>query len=164
MPNQLSQYYPSFPNSLDSQTVQLFKQLWDRVNFLIERLDTLQQVAAPVGQLQGEVGRLKVALQAASDTLTQGRTFVAFDQSQPVSDAIAVSLAGLTNGLTFSGTTSTVTFTVTNAATFRSSVGAATSTGITATTLTLAKITGGGSNGSITLTADGCISAYVAPT
>ena len=115
MPGQPSQYYPSFPSSLDGRTVQLFKQLWDRVNFLVERLESIQQIAVPVGQLQGEVGKLKVALQAASDNLTQGRTFVAFDQSQPVSDSTAVSLAGLTNGLTFSGTTSAVSFSVISA-------------------------------------------------
>lgn len=163
-PGQLSQYYPSFPSSLDGATIQLFKQLWDRVNFLIDRLSTIEQTTAPVLRLDGEVSRLKVAIQAASDNLTQGRTFVAFDQSQPVSDQSAVSLAGLTNGLTFSGTTSTVSFSVTSAATFRSAIGAAASTGIVGVTLTLAKITGGGTDGSITLTAEGTVSAYVAPT
>jgi hypothetical protein len=43
-------------------------------------------------------------------------------------------------------------------------LGGANAASISATTLTLAKITGGGSDGSLTLSAQGVVTAYSAPT
>lgn len=66
------------------------------------------------------------------------------------------------------GAANTVTFaiTVSNAATARSNLGAAAkaSPAIVGATIPLAKITGGGVDGSITVNAEGIVTAYVAPT
>jgi hypothetical protein len=145
---------------------QEIRHLWDRLNYVLGQIDELKEVprGTSTEQLTQQVGGLQVALQAVQDSLTTGRTFVAFGESQPVGDTTSVAIAGASNGLTFAGTSSALTFTVTGAATFRAAIGAPAAASIVATTLTLAKITGGGADGSLTLSSEGVVTAYVAPT
>lgn len=76
------------------------------------------------------------------------------------------SASGFTVSASGAGNTLTFSLAVTNAATARSNLGAAAkaSPAIVAATIPLAKITGGGVDGSITVNAEGIVTAYVAPT
>lgn len=102
-------------------------------------------------------------------------------QAAPVTGGAVTSIGGATGGtitinssapdgisITPTGLPGTLTLTVvvTNAATARAALGAAAkaSPAITAAIIPLAKITGGGADGSITVNAEGIVTAYVAPT
>jgi len=74
------------------------------------------------------------------------------------------SVAGGSTGYTFNMVRTVETMAVSNAATARAAIGAAQASGFGAGTATLAKLTALGANGSISWNADGCITAYTAPT
>lgn len=160
----VGQYHPGLPQADPSNLAQEIRQIWDRLNYALLQIDALKDVPRGTQQLAGQVGGLQVALQAVQDSLTTGRTFVAFGESQPISDLTSVTIAGVSNGLTFGGTSGAVTFTVTSASTFRAAIVAAIATAVGAHTIILVKITGGGVDGSLTFNNDGTIVSYVDPT
>ena len=62
------------------------------------------------------------------------------------------------------GSSPSFVMTITSASGFRAAIGTDAPTSITAHTIPIAKITGGGTDGSITVNANGRVSAYVDPT
>lgn len=74
-----------------------------------------------------------------------------------------ISISGSGVGASF-GSSPSFVFTITNAATFRTAIGVDAPVAITGATIPLAKITVLGADGSITVNANGRVSAYVAPT
>lgn len=163
MPSSVGQYHPGVPQATPDNVAQEIRRLWDRLNYALSQIDLLRAIPRGTGTTSPESAE-RVALQAASDPLTRGRAFVAFGESQPVGDPTSVAVAGASNGLTFSGATNALSFVVTSAASFRAAIGAAAATAVGAHTMTLAKITAGGTNGSLSWNADGAITAFVDPT
>jgi hypothetical protein len=161
-------YYPSFPDGLDPKVRQALEQLWNRVNFLLQQNASVPSTTKGAKELtiEEKVGRLEFAIQTVSDNLTQGGTFANFGSSQPVAPTDSVSLSGSGAGLSAAGASSSFTITVTSASTFRTAIDVAQRIAplITAGAIPLAKITGGGTDGSITVDVDGRITAYVLPT
>lgn len=74
------------------------------------------------------------------------------------------SVAGGSTGYTFNMVGTVETMAVSNAATARAAIGAAQAATPGATVFPIPKLTALGANGSITITADGVISAWTAPT
>lgn len=162
-PPQTNQFFPGRPQGVDPKLWQSVEQLYHRVNFLIERIGT-SSPGTQIQQVTEKVKQIDVALQAVQDSLTQGSTFVAFGQSQPVADTASVALTATGVGYSISGPSSAGVIAVTNALTARTAIGAAQATAVGAHTITLAALTGGGTQGSITWNADGTVSAFVDPT
>lgn len=162
-PEQTLRYSPSIPSTLDEGTRQILRQLIDRVNYLLTLKPSAGSTLAKKTGPSTPSG-MNVAIQAAQDSLTQQQTFVGFGQAQPIS--ADQQIGGTTLGLTFSGAASSITLTVTNALTFRSAIQAAAKANpaLTPATIPLAKITPTGTDGSITVNAEGIVTAYVLPT
>lgn len=157
MSRPVNQYSPPNPQFTD-------RAVWERLNFLLGEVDLIKQKLQNVSSSGTEIARLTTQVQAASDSLTQLQTFVGRGQTQFTSTDSTVAGSGV--GLQLAGPGSSVVITVTNAATFRTAVSAAAkaSPAIVAATIPLFKITGGGADGSITVNAEGIVTAYVAPT
>lgn len=101
-----------------------------------------------------------VNIPAASDPNATAQVYgVGFNPNVPIT-----SINGGSTGYTFSMSGTTYTMSVSNAATVRSSISAAQKQSVAAGSVTLLKLTGPGTDGSITITAEGTISAYTAPT
>lgn len=159
-----TQYFPGFPSTADPQIVRMLKHLFDRVNYLVTTVNQMQVQPQGLAGTQKEVKGLKTALQAVQDALTQGGTFVAFGQAQPFSETQTVSFSATGVGYSISGPSNAATITVTNATTARGAINAAVATAVGAHTITLAALTGGGTQGSISWNADGTVTAFVDPT
>lgn len=105
-----------------------------------------------------------VNIPAASDPNAQAQV-----SAQGIIPAVpslsSISISGGSTGYTF-GTSPSFTMAVSSAATARGAIGAAAkaSPAITGASIPLAKITGPGADGSITVNAEGIVTAYVAPT
>lgn len=80
----------------------------------------------------------------------------------------SVNADGGSTGYAFTGgpvtSSGTLTLTVSSAATARSAISAAQKTAVGAHTITIPKLTSGGTDGSVSWNADGSVSAYVDPT
>ena len=139
-------------------------QLWQRVNYLLGELGQMKQELAQARFSEGQIKCLQTQIQAASDSLTQLQTFVGKGSTQFVSTSDSLSASGV--GMTITGAIGSGTIAISNAASFRSAISAAAkaSPAIVGATITLAKITGGGTDGSITVNAEGIVTAYVQPT
>lgn len=91
---QMNRYYPPTPTNVD-------RQLWDRLNYLLEKVEALERNSpAAVAEVKAEVSRLRVAIDAATDPLVQGQTFVGFGQTQtnPSTAAPSGPAGGTLNG------------------------------------------------------------------
>lgn len=100
---------PAIPDSADPQTRQLWRQVYDRLNFLIEETARLgSQSPATTDGLERQIGSLQVSLAAVKDSLLQQQTLVSFGNSTPIEGnpgtVTSVSGTGTVNGLTLSGT------------------------------------------------------------
>lgn len=120
------------------------------------------------------------ALPGPDDPLSQDGSLVEFSGHLYVYDESAqtwnsatgsvasVDASGGATGYTFTGgpitSSGTLTMSVSSQATARGAIGAAQAQSIAGATIPLAKITGGGVDGSITVNAEGVVTAYVAPT
>lgn len=145
-----------------SQSAEL--ALWQRINYLLNELGSLKQQLSQINFSEGQIRGLQTQIQAASDTLTELQTFVGKGQTQFVSTSSSLSATGV--GMTITGSIGSGTIAITSATSFRSAISAAAkaSPAIVGATITLAKITGGGTDGSITVNAEGIVTAYVQPT
>jgi len=157
MTSPANQYTPANPQFTD-------RAVWDRINFLLKEVDLIKQKVQNASSGGTQIARLTTQVQAASDALTQLQTFVGKGQTQFTSTDSTVAGSGV--GLQFAGPGSAVVITVTNGSAMRSAIGAAAkaSPAIVAATIPLAKITGPGADGSISVNAEGIVTAYVAPT
>lgn len=150
-----------FPADVDPTMRRTIQDLFDRVNFLLDQVGTLAK--APTVE-ESRVRALEVSLQAAQDALAAGTTFVGFGQNLPGALTGSVNFLATGVGMSISGPSSGATISITNAATFRGAINAAISGAVAAHTITLAALTGGGTQGSITWNADGTITAFTDPT
>jgi hypothetical protein len=152
-----NQYSPPNPQFTD-------RAVWDRINFLLKEVDLIKQKVQNASSSGTQIARLTTQVQAASDALTQLQTFVGKGQTQFTSTDSTVAGSGV--GLQLAGPGSAVVITVTSGSAMRSAIGAAAkaSPAIVAATIPLFKITGGGADGSITVNAEGIVTAYVLPT
>jgi len=123
MPNKPSQYFPGLPFNTDPRVANILRDLWDRVNYLIQRAEMDKDMVVEAAKVDAPKNR--VTIQAVPDTQTQGPALVSFGPNNPIAPA---------------------------------------STTVTAHTITLAPITGGGTPGSITWNASGVITGFVDPT
>ena len=157
-------YYPGMPSTLDPKAQQILEHLLDRVNFLLNEVAGIRSSGATMAQdTAAKVDKLQVALQAATDPTAAGTTFVGFGQNTPISSSPVIDGSGVGYQFT-SGSGGSLTMSVSSASTARSSISAAQKTAVGAHTITLAALTGGGTQGSISWNADGCVSAFVDPT
>lgn len=140
------------------------RELWNRLNFLLTEVDNLKAEMKKVSGSGSRLDGLQTQIQAAADSLTELQTYVGKGQTQFVSTSSSLSATGV--GMTISGSIGSGTISITNAASFRSAISAAAKANpaIAPATIPLAKITGGGTDGSITVNAEGIITSYVAPT
>ena len=147
------------PSNLDPRVAQILENLLDRVNYLLSRSapDGGNVNARRTGV--GSAPQQSVSLAAASDPLLSGSALVGAGDANFVGQSVPLTAIGA--GITISGPSSGATVSVTNAAMFRSAIGVA---GVAAHTITLAKITPTGTDGSITWDANGWVTAYVDPT
>lgn len=101
----------------------------------------------------------RIGIPAASDPQATAQVYGSgFNPSVP-----AISISGATVGAAF-GSSPSFSMSISNAATFRTAIGVDAPVSITADTIPLFKITGGGTDGSITVNAQGRVIAYVKPT
>lgn len=140
------------------------RELWNRLNFLLTEVESLKQEMKGLGVSGGKIQGLQTQIQAAADSLTELQTFVSKGQTQFVSTSSSLAASGV--GMTISGSIGSGTITISSAATFRSAISAAAkaSPALAPAVIPLAKITGGGTDGSITVNAEGIVTAYTAPT
>lgn len=140
------------------------RELWNRLNFLLTEVDSLKQEIKGMSLSSGKIQGLQTQIQAAADSLTELQTFVSKGQTQFVSTSSSLAASGI--GMTITGSIGSGTIAITSAASFRSAIGAAAKANpaIAPATIPLAKITGGGTDGSITVNAEGIVTAYVLPT
>jgi len=155
----MNKYFPSIPDNLDPRLKALLQQLWLRVNHLIE---VQGKVVESKKGGKGIIPTPNVSIPAASDSLLGGQTYANPDGTQFSSNSVNISASG--DGLSVQGSSGAAVINVDNAATFRSAIGVSLPTGVTAHTITLAKLTPAGANGSITWDANGWVTAYVDPT
>lgn len=157
------QYFPPISSSIDPSVAEQLRQLWLRVNTLLERMG---EGPSPSPSNRGIVptapSRSTVSIPAASDALLTEGTYASANNTQFSNTSVTV--AGGGDGFTLSGPSSSLTFSVSNAATARTALGVTLPTGGAAHTITLLKLTGGGTDGSITWDANGWVTAYVDPT
>jgi len=153
----INQFVPQLSQSTDLA-------LWQRVNYLLNELGSLKEQLSKVNFSAGQVQGLQTQVAAAADALTQLQTFVGKGQTQFVGTNDTLAVNGV--GMTISGSTGSGTITISNAATFRAAISAAAkaSPALAPAVIPLFKITGGGVDGSITVNAEGIITAYTAPT
>ncbi len=140
------------------------RELWNRLNFLLTEVDNLKQEVKGMSLSSGKIQGLQTQIQAAADSLTELQTYVGKGQTQFVSTSSSLSASGI--GMTITGSIGSGTIAITSAAFFRSAIGAAAKANpaIAPATIPLAKITGGGTDGSITVNAEGIITSYALPT
>lgn len=179
-------------NALQAQLQQelaKLRRLAEGYDFSLIRKELSAGGKAPLN-VQGLIGQLAqpqvagatvvAALPGPDDPLSQNGSLVEFGGQLYVYDESAqtwnsatgsvssVDADGGVTGYDFTGgpitSSGTLTMVVNNAATARSAIGAAAAQSIVGTTIPLAKITGGGVDGSITVNAEGVVTAYVAPT
>lgn len=117
-------YNPGAPRNVDPQLWQVISQLLLRVNYLLKAQEGMGgKTQARGGPSVAQVKKLELAIQAVEDQLTQGTAFAGAGSVQPVATTTSVTMGGVTQGLTFGGTSNSVTITVTNAGAFRSAIG-----------------------------------------
>jgi hypothetical protein len=158
-----NQYYPGTPGNARD-----IHNLWDRVNYLIDQLNEmrglLETLAQGTSSISAKSKQLEVSLATVQDALTQGTTF-AGTGNDSLNSTTQISGSGV--GYSFSqNSAGVVTMTVSNPATARGAIDAAEAqapAGAPAT-ITLAKITPAGLDGSLSITAEGTINAFTAPT
>lgn len=127
-PNDSANYYPSFSGRLDPKDQLAIRHLYDRVNYVLDRVGKAPDGTTPQRtiDLHTQVRKLSVALQAVQDSLVQSTTFVGFGNSQPVSTSLAISGSGI--GYIFTESSPGIlTMSVASASTARSAIGAAAS-------------------------------------
>lgn len=171
------------------QELQRVRQLAQSYDFARIRRELSAGGQAPIN-VQGLLGILAQpqvagatvvsALPGPDDPLSQDGSLVSFSGQLYVYDESAqtwnsatgsvssVDADGGVTGYDFTGgpitSSGTLTMAVVNAATARGAIGAAEAQAIAGATIPLAKITGGGTDGSITVNAEGVVTAYTAPT
>ena len=153
----VNQYYPPTVNAND-------RAVWDRINFLLREIATINERLAGLGsgrQAQA-IGELQVQIAAVQDQLTQAGTFVNAGSSSFNASSVTISASG--DGFSISGASDNGVINVDSPTTARAALDAAQAESPGAHTIPLAKITGGGADGSITWSADGVVSAFVDPT
>lgn len=140
------------------------RELWNRVNFLLTEINSLKLEMKGLSGAGSRLDGLQTQIQAASDSLTELQTYVGKGQTQFVSTSSSLSASGV--GMTITGSIGSGTISISNAASFRIAISAAAKANpaIAPATIPLAKITGGGVDGSITVNAEGIVTAYVLPT
>mgnify|MGYP000959834717 CR=1 FL=1 len=136
-------------------------RLYDLVNRLQDEITALKVGQSGASNPAVQRGlQSSVAIPAIADPQASAQVYpTGFNPSVNIS-----SVSGGSTGYTFTVSNGIATMSVSSAATVRSSIGAAQSSGIGAGTATLAKLNPAGANGSISWNADGCITAYTAPT
>lgn len=154
-----------YPGRMDERS---FRQLWDRVTYILQRLEAQDAETVPKDVVrQADLAGLRVAIQAVQDDLTQSQTFVnAGNNAFTPTDQTALAVAGSGDGITLSGQTDSIVVNVSSPAALRSAAEAArvATPAIVGATITLAKITGGGTDGSLTVNSEGIITSYIVPT
>lgn len=158
-----NQYFPGLPGNIEPSVRKAIEDLFDRVNFLIQNQAEFGRSVEQVGiESARRVDQLQIALASVQDAQTQGSTFAS---SEGISLNPTTQASGGGTGYTFTQNSAGVlTMSVSNAATARGAISAAQSGAVGAGTVTLAKLTPAGTDGSISYNADGCITAVVAPT
>lgn len=140
--------------------------IWQRVNWMLDELDRLNQrlEGLGTGQQARLIADLRVQIAAVQDELTQAQTFVGAGGTN--FNATGASLTATGDGLEITGTTGAGVINVTSPSALRAAAEAArvATPAIVAATIPLAKITGGGVDGSISVNVEGIVTAYVAPT
>lgn len=140
------------------------RELWNRLNFLLTEVDNLKAEMKKVSGSGSRLDGLQTQIQAAADSLTELQTYVGKGQTQFVSTSSSLSATGV--GMTISGSIGSGTISISSATTFRSAINAAAkaSPAGAPAVIPLAKITGGGTDGSISINSEGVVTAFVAPT
>lgn len=142
---------------------QYLARLVGQVNALQQEIETLRARLgiSPTGAITQSRGlSSRVNIPAAEDPNAALQVYgQGFTTPVPGSTTITTLVAGVTFGAGPG-----YVFAISSASSFRGAIGAAAKSSITGTTLTLAKITGPGTDGSITISAEGVVTAYVAPT
>jgi hypothetical protein len=152
------------PADIDPTMRRTIQDLFDRVNFLIGEVEKMKAGGMGLAPLETKVAALEVSLQAATDAGAAGTTFVGFGQNLPAALTGSVNFLATGVGMQISGPSGSATITIVTPATFRAAIVAAVATAVGAHTITLAALTGGGTQGSISWNADGTITAFVDPT
>ncbi len=107
------------PPGVQGELWQVISQLIDRVNYLVQQQANM--MGRPEGPSRGEVDKLKVAIAAVQDTLTQGNTFAGAGGLQPVSTDGTLAASGA--GITISGTIGSGVVTISSPSTTRTALG-----------------------------------------
>lgn len=81
----INKHIPSIPDSADGQLRGHLRQLWDRLNFVLDAVEELRTGGGQVASVQSQVSRLNVAIAAVQDNLAKQSTFVGFQGTTTVS-------------------------------------------------------------------------------
>lgn len=74
-----NKFVPSFPEQVDPQIRTHLRQLWDRLNFVLDEVERMKSTTSgSTPALQTQVSNLNVAIQAVRDKLAQQNTYVNF--------------------------------------------------------------------------------------
>jgi len=118
--NRPSSFNPGRPRGVDGELWQIIVQLVERVNFLVQsQYDIMQRPSG--ASVVTEVAKLKVAISAVEDALTQGTAFAGAGSLQPISGDVTMAATGA--GITITGTTGSGVITITGPATLRAALG-----------------------------------------
>jgi len=155
----MSTYIPP-KHGFTDETYRVILELSKRVGELENRLRAQGSGGGKGGERVGGLSD-RVSIPAASDPNAQAAVYgIGINPNVP-----NISISGTGVGAAF-GTSPSFSMSISNASTFRGAISAAAKANpaIVAATIPLAKITGGGVDGSITVNAEGIVTAYVAPT
>lgn len=156
----MSNYFPSLPSNLDPTLREQLKQIWMRVNSILERMDRGDGGTGNRKGVQTQSPLVpSVSIPAAADSLLGQQTYANPQGTQFSSNEVTLNAAG--DGIEVTGNSGAGTVNVSNPSALRTAIGVA---GVTAHTIVLAKITPTGTDGSITWDANGWITGYVDPT
>jgi len=118
--NRPSSFNPGRPRGVDGELWQIIAQLVERVNFLVQgQYDIMQRPSG--ASVVTEVAKLKVAISAVEDALTQGTAFAGAGSLQPISGDVTLAATGA--GITITGSAGSGVITITGPSTLRAALG-----------------------------------------
>lgn len=159
------------PQRQNYETNQAYADVTNLYRLVEDLMRQVSELQAKLGIAQqgstrniGGIARA-INIPAASDPNAQAQVYGA-GVIPEVPSLGSISISGGSTGYTFTGTSPNFTMTLSSGSTVRSAISAAAkaSPAITGATIPLAKITGPGADGSITVNTEGIVTAYVAPT